>query len=133
VNKQSVRNLLYEYLAMMTGVLSALPPHELAALTTWEYENVTGDGVYGTSDWPGWIKYIGPPPLPVKSTNNKKSVISHRLRWEVFLRDNFTCRKCSVRTDLSADHIIAESKGGKTVLDNLQTLCRSCNSKKGTK
>ena len=35
--------------------------------------------------------------------------------------------------DLCADHIVPESKGGITALENLQTRCRSCNSKKGAK
>jgi 5-methylcytosine-specific restriction endonuclease McrA len=32
---------------------------------------------------------------------------------------------------LHVDHLIAFSKGGVTVLDNLQTLCDSCNLGKG--
>lgn len=32
-----------------------------------------------------------------------------------------------------ADHIKPESWGGETSLDNLQTLCRSCNSKKNNR
>jgi hypothetical protein len=34
---------------------------------------------------------------------------------------------------LSADHVIPESKGGPTTLENLQTLCMRCNLKKGVK
>ena len=62
----------------------------------------------------------------------KKQPIPVALRWQVFERDNFTCQKCGSRQFLSADHIIPESKGGPTILENLQTLCRSCNSRKGT-
>lgn len=60
-----------------------------------------------------------------------KAIIPPDIRWEVWERDNFTCRHCGVRRHLSVDHIIAESKGGPMTLDNLQTLCRSCNSRKG--
>ena len=35
--------------------------------------------------------------------------------------------------DLTLDHIIPESHGGHTTAENLQTLCRSCNSHKGRK
>ncbi|MBR2352886.1 MAG: HNH endonuclease, partial [Clostridia bacterium] len=34
---------------------------------------------------------------------------------------------------LEVDHIIPVSKGGKSTLDNLQTLCERCNRGKGTK
>lgn len=54
------------------------------------------------------------------------------LRWEVWEFDDFTCQKCGSRRDLTVDHIIPVSKGGSTDRVNLQTLCRSCNSKKGT-
>ena len=63
----------------------------------------------------------------------KKKVISSKLRWEVFKRNGFKCLTCGTQDNLAADHIIPESKGGPTVLENLQTLCHKCNSKKGTK
>ena len=55
------------------------------------------------------------------------------LRWEVWERDNFTCKNCGLRRNLTIDHIIPVSKGGETKKDNLQTLCKHCNSAKGTK
>ena len=60
----------------------------------------------------------------------RKVHIPSELRWTVWERDNFTC-KCGSRKFLSVDHIIPESQGGTLELDNLRTLCRSCNSKKG--
>lgn len=53
------------------------------------------------------------------------------LRWEVWERDNFTCQYCGSRQFLVCDHIYPVSRGGHTEADNLQTLCRTCNSKKG--
>ena len=61
----------------------------------------------------------------------KKKVISQALRTKVFERDRYRCKHCYTHLDLCVDHIIAEAIGGPTNLDNLQTLCRSCNSKKG--
>jgi 5-methylcytosine-specific restriction endonuclease McrA len=55
------------------------------------------------------------------------------LRWEVFRRDGYKCLECGSRTDLTADHIDADILGGETTIDNLQTLCRPCNSKKGAR
>jgi hypothetical protein len=68
---------------------------------------------------------------PYQKSNQSKPKIPDPLRWEVWERDNFTCKSCGARQDLTIDHIVPESKGGKTIKDNLQTLCRSCNSKKG--
>ncbi len=66
-------------------------------------------------------------------TEYRKSSIPASLRWSVFERDDFRCRHCSSRSDLAADHIHPESQGGETTLENLQTLCRKCNSKKGAR
>ncbi len=62
---------------------------------------------------------------------DKRHHIPPSIRWTVWERDNFTCLHCGVRRNLSIDHIYPTSKGGETTLDNLQTLCRSCNSRKG--
>ena len=60
-----------------------------------------------------------------------KTSIPADLRWRVWERDNFTCLHCGTRKHLSIDHIIPESQGGLTIIENLQTLCVRCNSKKG--
>lgn len=58
---------------------------------------------------------------------------SLRLRWKVLQRDNFKCCACSTSPaitpgiELHVDHIKAWSKGGETILENLQTLCFTCN------
>lgn len=61
----------------------------------------------------------------------RKKVIFQKLRTAVFERDMYRCVRCETHLDLCADHIVPESKGGETSIDNLQTLCRSCNSSKG--
>ena len=62
-----------------------------------------------------------------------KAKIPWRLRIAVYERDRYRCAECDSHTSLSLDHIIPESSGGPTTEGNLRTLCRSCNSKKGTK
>lgn len=62
-----------------------------------------------------------------------KVVIPECLRWEIFERDNFTCQRCGARRWLRVDHIYPESLGGTLDPSNLQTLCRSCNSRKGNR
>jgi HNH endonuclease len=67
------------------------------------------------------------------SRGYRKQPIPVSLRWAVWERDEFACRYCGVRKFLSVDHIVPESKGGTLELSNLQTLCRSCNSRKGVR
>lgn len=55
------------------------------------------------------------------------------LKIAISERDGYGCRNCGTKDDMTIDHIIPLIKGGKNVLSNLQLLCRSCNSKKGTK
>jgi hypothetical protein len=43
------------------------------------------------------------------------------------------CHQWFFPSELEMDHIVAWSKGGRTVLSNAQALCRSCNSKKGNR
>jgi exonuclease VII small subunit len=65
--------------------------------------------------------------------------ISLGLRYKVMSRDKFKCVKCGSspatnhNCQLQIDHIIPFSKGGKTILDNLQTLCENCNLGKGNR
>lgn len=60
-----------------------------------------------------------------------------KLRYQVLSRDRFRCVACgrSPATHsgvvLHIDHIAPYSKGGKTTLGNLRTLCRECNWGKG--
>ena len=52
-------------------------------------------------------------------------------RFNVFLRDKFSCQYCGSKKELTFDHLLPRSKGGKTDLDNVVTACSSCNVKKG--
>jgi len=56
--------------------------------------------------------------------------IPDEIRQQVLTRDNNQCVKCKSPEKLEIDHIIPVSKGGKGVIDNLQTLCISCNRSK---
>jgi len=52
-------------------------------------------------------------------------------RFNVFLRDKFTCQYCGDRKDLTFDHLLPKSKGGLTNWENVVTACSSCNVQKG--
>ena len=62
-----------------------------------------------------------------------KAKIPAALRTAVFERDAYRCVACEGYRDLTCDHIVPESKGGPTSLENLQAMCRSCNSSKGNR
>lgn len=59
--------------------------------------------------------------------------VNLRLRFKVMQRDNFKCCACGASPantpgiTLHIDHIIPWSKGGETIIENLQTLCSKCN------
>lgn len=74
-----------------------------------------------------------PPAQEPSSRGIKRIPVPTEIRWEVWERDNFTCKTCGVRKDLTIDHILAVVNGGTNDLENLQTLCFSCNSRKGAR
>ena len=56
-------------------------------------------------------------------------------RFNVFLRDNFSCQYCNTRfptQELTFDHVIPRSKGGRTSWENVVTACSPCNLIKGS-
>jgi hypothetical protein len=87
-----------------------------------------------------FVEWANAAETPVSSSapsdSNKRRTArdpSLRLRFQVLLRDRFTCCGCgkspatSTGTILHIDHIVPWSKGGETVLENLRTLCSRCN------
>ncbi len=51
-------------------------------------------------------------------------------RFNVFLRDRFTCQYCGDGDDLTFDHVIPRSKGGMTTWENVVAACSCCNLRK---
>ncbi|MCM1334688.1 MAG: HNH endonuclease [Bacteroides sp.] len=60
-----------------------------------------------------------------------RSQMTDKLRYTILKRDGFRCKLCGRTRDdgiqLEVDHIIPVAKGGKTVPENLRTLCKACN------
>lgn len=72
-----------------------------------------------------------------KIAHKTKREISDRLRFQILMRDGFTCKTCGRSpinekgVKLHVDHIVPWSKGGETIPDNLETKCEQCNLGKG--
>jgi 5-methylcytosine-specific restriction endonuclease McrA len=51
----------------------------------------------------------------------------------IYLRDDHTCQYCGVKkhgSELTLDHIMPRSRGGKNTWENLVTACKPCNGRK---
>jgi 5-methylcytosine-specific restriction endonuclease McrA len=53
-------------------------------------------------------------------------------RFNVFLRDRFTCQYCGAQDELTFDHLIPRSRGGQTIWENVVAACSPCNLRKGS-
>jgi 5-methylcytosine-specific restriction endonuclease McrA len=51
----------------------------------------------------------------------------------VFIRDDFKCQYCGNNKQLTIDHMIPASKGGKSNFENCVTACKPCNNKKSNR
>lgn len=54
-------------------------------------------------------------------------------RWGMFARDHFACAYCGrrlSRKELTVDHVLPTSRGGRSTWGNTVTACRACNHRK---
>lgn len=54
-------------------------------------------------------------------------------RFHLFLRDEFQCQYCGSTSELTFDHVVPRSMGGKTTWTNVVTACAHCNLGKGAR
>lgn len=59
--------------------------------------------------------------------------LTNKIRQYVLQRDARTCIHCGAQKRLTVDHIVPSSRGGSDDINNLVTMCRSCNSTKNDK
>ena len=85
-------------------------------------------------------KIIHSPTFEIKlpSVIALKSYIQHQrkpafTKFNLFLRDGFQCQYCGNKKDLTFDHVIPTSRGGRTNWRNVVAACSRCNVKKGSK
>lgn len=125
------RSELMQYATMINYAYSEMSISERIALESWERDNVSG-GDKATSDWPGWVKFIGLFTIPkqIKKRQQRKPT-PFKTRHFVFNRDGNKCLHCGTSEELTIDHIIPLCRNGADNKVNMQTLCKSCNCKKG--
>jgi len=117
-------------------------PISVAPLSTWDFgrtmrnvlkERVTVLEEYDVEFRSANLTYKPPSVVLLKRYINKpKRVVFNRMN--IFLRDNFTCQYCGSKchsSDLTFDHVIPRSKGGKTNFTNIVAACIPCNTRKG--
>lgn len=75
------------------------------------------------------LSVLPPPPGAEESTYTARPV-GREQRDRILKRDGGRCLSCKSKSDLTIDHVIPRSLGGDSSDDNLQVLCRRCNSAK---
>lgn len=85
----------------------------------------TGQEVYRGIMFPSVIRLTRYTYIPVRmQVTTRKNILS---------RDHYSCQYCDVRLpagELTLDHVMPESRGGKASWENLVACCSKCNRKK---
>lgn len=121
------------YLATAQGPNGIYPHGELAA----EFGQDAGQVATELLSLGAWLDCgLGYQVLPYcgwRVIPEQRLPIPDAVRQAVYARDGFMCRQCGRNDDLTIDHIHPWSLGGSDNEGNLQTLCRSCNCRKGAR
>jgi 5-methylcytosine-specific restriction endonuclease McrA len=79
-------------------------------------------------------------PLVIRLRNLIQGLYKKKMSYSnknVYIRDDFTCQYCGKENltgnDLTVDHVLARSKGGKSTFENTVTSCQACNTYKADK
>lgn len=57
-------------------------------------------------------------------------------RRNIYVRDNYTCQYCGCippKDELTIDHVLPRSRGGKSTWENVVLACMRCNTRKGNR
>ena len=131
---------LFENLAETWTNLGRQPKYNDLTKDVSKYSSGTYEKRFG-----GWRKaleafvaWVNDGEMPTVETNKKSARtkrtsrnVNWRLRAMVLMKDGAQCKLCGASPQngakLHVDHITPWSKGGETVLENLQILCETCN------
>jgi len=111
---------------------------------------VTGD--YETYDFESWVELSQYAQTDIIRTPSKRVAVPEVIklkrykgfpprhvrlsRRNIFLRDNMRCQYCGQTPhsdDLTIDHVVPRSRGGKTIWTNVVLACARCNAQKGNR
>lgn len=81
----------------------------------------------------GYNTYVRPLIIRLLSyiKHNTRNIRVNRTR--IYKRDNHECVYCGSKKQLTLDHVIPKSRGGRNEWTNLVTCCFKCNLKKGNR
>lgn len=54
-------------------------------------------------------------------------------RANIYARDDYSCQYCGGDRELTFDHVVPESQGGRKTWENIVTACFECNRRKGAR
>lgn len=115
------------------------PTYKLQYISDGGNSSLEANVTFDTDNLQRFIAYLDDHIKWKNSIKGQRALMTPALRQSIKERDHFTCCNCSNSTEqepnllLEIDHIMPLSKGGKTEVDNLQTLCWKCNRSKGSK
>ncbi|GJN10178.1 hypothetical protein PR202_ga28250 [Eleusine coracana subsp. coracana] len=92
-----------------------------------EYYDQTVSSPSGSFNIPAVLRV----PQLLHVVKRRRRVKQSLSRKNIIYRDGFTCQYCSSGENLTIDHVIPISRGGKWEWENLVTACSRCNSRKG--
>ncbi len=100
-----------------------------------EFQMADPENEYDDSDWIRSVNFSLMVPRVVRlNFYDKVPRLTLRFnRRNLFARDSNTCQYCSKKlplSQLSFDHVIPKSRGGKTTWENVVCCCLKCNGKK---
>ena len=81
-------------------------------------------------------EYPMPAVVRVLRRFRRDRVVIRFSRINIYTRDRFTCQYCGQRflaEDLTFDHVVPRSAGGRTTWDNIVTACVPCNARKANR
>ena len=97
-------------------------------LIYWQYAAIMTGAATGRKDeWKLRMSFM----QKLKSGETAWSTSVHE--WLLEMENPNACIYCGSVQQLTTDHIVARSKGGEDVPDNVVRVCKSCNSSKGAK